>query len=480
MIKDHLALTKNILIYGFGRSSEDLAKFLLLPLYTRHLTPTDYAVISLVALFTSFLRPIMSLGTSTSVFRFYNEIENEFDRGKVFYSSLLLIIIWTFLIFVFTYQSRNGISTLLFDINSFSNFIVIGILTSAFLSIYNIPMFILRAEGKSQRFVINKFIKLFFGIVITIIFVVIFKRGAIGVLEASCLTSFLFAVYALSYQMKRARRGIDKSLFLKFFKFGLPLVFAGFSMVFLNSSGKYFLKKLSTLEILGVYSIGYTIGSGINLFIGAFQNAWPQFLFNYKDKNQASQFYGSVFTFYVAIMGVLWLLISIFSKEIVFLMTTKPFWDCYKVIPIVSSAYILYGAASITSAGIYIKDKTYNDYFMSPLSAFVCVVLNYFFIKNFGMIGAAWATFFSFFVLFCIYTLIGIKYLKIDFDLKRISFLLIIFLVGYAITLTPNSFNMVQFIIFKFILFIFILVLLISFESLFKKEYYFLKSNILK
>ena len=196
--------------------------------------------------------------------------------------------------------------------------------------------------------------------------------------------------------MKRARRGIDKSLFLKFFKFGLPLVFAGFSMLFLNSSDKYFIKEFSTLNILGVYSIGYTFGSGINLFIGAFQNAWPQFLFHYKNKNQASQFYGSVLTYYSAIMGLVWFLISIFSKEIVFLMTTKPFWDCYKVIPIVSGAYILYGAASITSAGIYIKDKTHNDYFISPISALSCIALNYFFIKNYGMIGAAWATFLVF------------------------------------------------------------------------------------
>ena len=121
MIKNQLVLIKNTLIYGLGKSSEDLAKFLLLPLYTRHLTPTDYAIVSLVTLLTSFLLPILSLGTSTSVFRFYNETKDEFERGKVFYSSLLLIIMWTFFIFIFAYQSRNGISILLFDVNSFSN-----------------------------------------------------------------------------------------------------------------------------------------------------------------------------------------------------------------------------------------------------------------------------------------------------------------------------------------------------------------------
>ena len=147
MIKNHLVLIKNTLIYGLGKSSGDLVKFLLLPLYTRHLTPTDYAIVSLVTLLTSFLLPILSLGTSTSVFRFYNETKDEFERGKVFYSSLLLIIMWTFFIFIFVIKVEDGISILLFDVNSFSNFIVIGVLTSVFLSIYNIPMFILRAEG---------------------------------------------------------------------------------------------------------------------------------------------------------------------------------------------------------------------------------------------------------------------------------------------------------------------------------------------
>ena len=69
--------------------------------------------------------------------------------------------------------------------------------------------------------------------------------------------------------------------------------------------------------------------------------------------------------------------------------------------------------------------------------------------------------------------------MKINFDIKRIGFLLIIFLVGYTMTLAPNSFNMIQFIIFKIVLFIFIIVLLANFESLFKKEFNFLKKVIL-
>ena len=101
-------------------------------------------------------------------------------------------------------------------------------------------------------------------------------------------------------------------------------------------------------------------------------------------------------------MGVLWLIISMFSGEIVMVMTDKVFWGCYKVIPIISLSYVIYGGASITSAGIYTKDKTYNDYFISPIAAICCIVFNYILIQRFGIIGAAWATLFSFFILFTI------------------------------------------------------------------------------
>ena len=51
--------------------------------------------------------------------------------------------------------------------------------------------------------------------------------------------------------MKQSIFRIDISLFYKFFKFGFPLVFAGFGLVFLNSSDKYFLKEFSSIEELG-------------------------------------------------------------------------------------------------------------------------------------------------------------------------------------------------------------------------------------
>ena len=46
--KESKLLAKHSIVYGFGNMLNNLAAFLLLPIYTRYLTPTDYGVKELV------------------------------------------------------------------------------------------------------------------------------------------------------------------------------------------------------------------------------------------------------------------------------------------------------------------------------------------------------------------------------------------------------------------------------------------------
>ena len=73
------------------------------------------------------------------------------------------------------------------------------------------------------------------------------------------------------------------------------------------------------------------------------------------------------FTYYVYFIGVIWIVLSSFSYEIVYFFTDDKFLKSYKVIPTVALAYAVYGATSITSAGIYIKNKTYNELILMPV-----------------------------------------------------------------------------------------------------------------
>ena len=130
---------------------------------------------------------------------------------------------------------------------------------------------------------------------------------------------------------------LDKLFLL--LKYGAPLIFSGVGMIIINSSDKYFLKMSYSLDVIGVYAVGYTIGSSINIFIASFQAAWPQMMFSVSDKPNSDIIYGKVLTYYVYFIGMIWIILSSFSYEIIFFMTDHKFIDSYSVIPIVSLAY---------------------------------------------------------------------------------------------------------------------------------------------
>lgn len=454
MLKDYISVLKHTIIYGLGKSSTQIAAFLLLPLYTRVLTPSDYGILSLIGFFTGIIGNIFGLGTSTSVFRFYQISDEPKKKNEACYSALLLVSLWSVLVLVSLYPFKNYLSIFLFGKADYSNYVFIGLFTTAFGSISQILLYLLRAEKKSGLFVVNNLFRMFLRVTLGITFVVILKRSSLGALEASLITSIIFALYLLVYRISKTKFEFNFQVLIKLLKYGFPLVVHGFGWMIMSASDKYFLNQYSTLEQVGIYSIGYTMGYSIMIITGAFNNAWPQMMFNYSQKEEAGTFYGNSFTYYVAILGIVWVGVTIFSEEIVMLLTPEKFWDAYRVIPLIMLAYIFHGALSITSSGIYARDKTYNDFILTPITTIVCLILNFIFIPKWGMIGAAWSALFSFSFQCFVYTMIAKKYIKINFQWGKLLKLAFLFKIILILSYFVRDFGFWMNIFIKLILFI--------------------------
>ena len=235
-------LLKNIIIYGFGKSAEQLTRFLLLPLYTRFLTPADYGVLSLVSLLSSLASSIFSLGTQSSVFKFYNEDEPA-NNGVLYFSSISLIFLWTIFLLILSFIFKKNISLVLFNTPIYDIHVFIGLLMTAFVSFYNIPMFMLRAEKKPKTFVKYNFVKLLVNITSGVLFVVVLKRSALGALEAALISSFILAFFTNLERIKKYNFSFDINKIKLMLHYGSPLIMSGIIMVFINSSDRYFLKQ---------------------------------------------------------------------------------------------------------------------------------------------------------------------------------------------------------------------------------------------
>ena len=464
-----VSLFKNIITYGFGKSAEQFAKFLLLPLYTRYLNPEDYGIIALVNLLSNIAGSIFGLGTQSSVFRFYKAGNNQ-SNSKLYYNSLVLLLGWTFLLLSISFLFKKKLSFLLFNNQEFEKHIMIGLLMTASMSFYNVPMFILRAEQKVKTFIKYNLGKLLVNVLLGVFFVVVLEGSALGALQAALLTTFLFAIFTNFKRIKVYKFDLSLNQLKVMLSYGYPLVLSGICMVFINSSDRYFLNLSFSLEEIGIYSVGYMIGSSINIFISSFQSAWPQMMFQISDSSDSSEKYSKIFTYYIFFIGIVWITLSAFSYELIYLMADHKFLKSYKIIPIVALSYSIYGATSITSAGIYIKNKTHNELILMPLVLFVCLASNYLLIEPYGYIGAAYATLISFTVMFFVYSLNAKKHIKINFETLKIFRLVVLFSFCFCITYFFQFENIWLGIIFKLLVILLLLFFTLSMKFFFYKD----------
>jgi O-antigen/teichoic acid export membrane protein len=62
---------KTSMVYMLGLAATRLGDFLLVPLYWSLLSPSDYGIIAIAAIFIEFLSAVLGLGLPDSITRFY-------------------------------------------------------------------------------------------------------------------------------------------------------------------------------------------------------------------------------------------------------------------------------------------------------------------------------------------------------------------------------------------------------------------------
>ena len=83
LAKESKFLAKHTLIYSLGNFMQRIVSLLLLPVYTRFLTPHDYGVKELVALSTDVIGILLATAISGAIYRFYFEYKDVKEIKKV-------------------------------------------------------------------------------------------------------------------------------------------------------------------------------------------------------------------------------------------------------------------------------------------------------------------------------------------------------------------------------------------------------------
>ncbi len=424
-------------VYSFGNLLQRVLSILLLPLYVSYFTVGEYGILSLMVISSQFLASIVYEPFTTALKRFFYKPEYLSDRKKLIFNLLFAMFLKAFFVSFIYYLAGDLICKILIGDSRYVSFVRAFSLIVFFAPFVSFSFSFLQMSERAKFYVVISLMNFIMSFTSIIVFIVWLKAGLFSVPVGMALGYVLVIVSVLPALFKEIEIKASFSLLKKALSYSYPLLPFTLSDFVMQYSDRYIIRIFLGVDWVGIYSFGYNLAKIVNILLvmpvmGGFVPA-----INRLEKNPDRQKkFISETSIYVYAAGVcVVLLFSLFSKEIVLLLSRKPdYLKAVWIMPIVAFSYAQLLLGIFLGFGMSMRMKSFHISGIMIFSAFINVLLNIIFVPLMGIIGAAVATLISFAVWNILKMYYSLKFYGLRFDVKRIleiSFgFLIMFVLG--------------------------------------------------
>jgi O-antigen/teichoic acid export membrane protein len=393
-------LAQHSAIYGLGGLVSRFVALLLLPLYTRYLTPADYGAVETLVALAAILATILRLGIASAFFRFYFDSTEPAHRLRVVRTSFWFTMTMSTVGLVAGLLLAGQISEWLFDTDGRTTLVRMAFVLLWAQMNFEQMTALFRVEERAVAFTLATLANLVITVAATVVFVVVLDWGATGVIVGNFTGTLVVYAALLVYRHEQLGLTLDRTLLRQMNRFGLPLVPSMLALWTLNFGDRFFILKLADASEVGVYSIGSRIASAMVLLLTAFRAAWPAFAFSIEDDERARRAYSYVLTYLLFIASWAALALGLLAPWIVEWLTTPAFYDAADVVALLAFGAVAFGGFIVVSIGLGRTKRTQFNWVVTGSAAVVSVTLNLLLIPDHGIVGAGIANLCAFTVMF--------------------------------------------------------------------------------
>lgn len=287
-------LTKSTIIYFLGTVGTKLVSFLLLPLYTSYLSPTDYGTYDLNITYATLFSSFFFLDIWTGIMKFVFEKKGDGEKKTVIYSGIIIFI-----------TSAIIYSCVLVGFGLFKNLeYLTGIVLYGFcLCLQNLYSYLARALGHNMRFVISGLVSTVITACLNIFLLVVLKMDykalyisyAIGVFT-QCLIIEVKLKITTEFQITYLNKDYLKELL----GFSLPLCINSLCYWMLTGYNRVIITAEMDSRANGYYAVASKFGGILIIVSSCFTMAWQELAYGkYEKDKQTGAFYTKATDLYI-------------------------------------------------------------------------------------------------------------------------------------------------------------------------------------
>ncbi|MCC6144105.1 MAG: oligosaccharide flippase family protein [Candidatus Hydrogenedentes bacterium] len=423
-------------VYGAGIVLNRGLAYLLVPLYTRGLTKTEFATWDVCAIVVLFLAPAFEFGMSAALLRFYHHDTSEQDRTRMVRTGITFVTIAVTVLTAIGIVFREPLARLAVQDASLGPLMVLCLLTAAFTVLSNQPLAILRAEERSMTYSLVNLFRSLLGPAAIVLLVVVFHWGVAGILLGELIGLVAMVILAFGIHRQYLRPQLDWDMLKPMLRYGLPLIPLGLASVVTLMSDRFFLVHAIGKENMAIFSLGFRIAMLMQIMSRAFQTAWPASALVLAKQPDGKPVFAQLFRLTMAMMFAVALGISAFAPELVRIFGgDAEYGPAYLIIPWIAFSYALYVAAYYITTNLVIVHRTTDQMLIFVFGALVKILLNWlligWFIKYFdalpmgvsGSLGAAIATTLAYIAELVLAWFVTQRHYPVPYELGKLAWL---------------------------------------------------------
>jgi O-antigen/teichoic acid export membrane protein len=424
---------RDAVVYGAATVVTRATSLVVVPIFTRFLSDTDYGVIDLLTIAGNLVLLTVALEISQAVARFLPDAS---DEDKVtFASTALMFSVGAYALFgVAGLIAAPEIRSWLIEGAADDVTVRLAVVATCLNGIFQLTSGVLRFQLRASQFAIASLGSSLVAIGLGLFLVAGAGAGVDGFFVGQIVGATIGVVLTMVFSRGLYRPIFDRMRLVSMLRFSMPLVPSSIGVFVALFVDRLAIGQLMTVADVGVFGIGYRLASTVSLLsFGAQMAVTPLVYARHADPGTPAAL-ERIFRYYVGMALMVALGLSLFAPEILRVLTTPVFYDAASVVPLLAPALFL-ANLYVFMPGLGIAKRTAAFAVINLSGALLNLMLNLLLIPHLGIVGGALATLVSAAAVFAAYAVGSQRLYPVPHQWHRLASAVVAIVVVYAVAI---------------------------------------------
>jgi O-antigen/teichoic acid export membrane protein len=391
---------RGTLTFAVATVLQRAAPILLLPLFSRVLTPSQFGQIGVIITLASALGMVVGLGLETAIFRGYLQAAANPSHARTFVNTVGGFGIVAPVVLAGVAAGAAPWLSGVFDVPAGA--LVLGCLgAAATVSATLVPLALLRAQERLRSYLQLAWAQIALTSGLTLLCVAVLGWGVVGWMLASALSAIVLLIRGLFILGHRWTLQFDLGDLRAALRFGIPLVPHTAAHWGLATSDRAILGALVSASVVGDYYVAFLLALPVNLISIALSQATQPLFAEAATSAQRRVELGKIVTLQAIAVVLVGAVVALLGPPATRILLPPEFAGASQYIPWLAAGSCLFGLYLIPMNAVSVMaGRTKHVWVITLVAAITNIALNLALVPRFGAMAAAVDTTVGYAVLF--------------------------------------------------------------------------------